>query len=381
MTHIAHMNKDLSPRNFEIVNEIDGFEVKAFQKDLLDWYDRHQRELPWRARNFADTNPYHVWLSEVMLQQTTIATVKDYFLQFIDKWPTLKDFASASEDEVLAAWSGLGYYSRARNLYKAAQTLKTDFNHQLPDEQSELLKLSGIGDYTSAAITAIAFNKQATVMDGNIERVVSRIFKIEEKLPKAKPVYKEYTHYLAQDPMDRHSDYAQAMMDLGATICTPKNPKCMLCPVRSHCEAGQKGIAEAYPKKEAKKKKPKKYTNAYVLFDDKGRIFMRKRDEKGMLANLYEVPTSQWLQSKKEAKSDKLIDHNDLEEISGEVKHSFTHFDFFIKVYVGNFNDLELSLKELEQNSNDSRWIAQDDFEQFGIPTLVKKIIYHAVKG
>lgn len=375
------MNKVLSPEKLPSVDEMCIDNRDAFQKSLLDWYDRHARDLPWRFRDFEKTNPYHVWLSEVMLQQTTIATVKDYFIKFIDKWPSLQDFANATEDEVLAAWSGLGYYSRARNLHKAAQVIVQQFGGTLPNTQRDLLTLPGIGDYTSAAITAIAFNKQATVMDGNVERVVARLFQIEEKLPKAKPIYKEYSHYLAQDPNGQHADYAQAMMDLGATICTPKNPKCMLCPVQDYCKAGQKGVAEAYPKKEPKKKKPKRYTNAYLIFDDDDKIFMRKRPEKGLLANLFEVPTTLWADTKKQRDNDQLLDHAGFEKVKGEVKHVFTHFDFFVKVYLGNIKNLNVSYKELQGDSRHSEWVDLETFESYGIPTVIKKIIYHGVKA
>lgn len=349
----------------------------AFQTALLDWYDRQGRDLPWRYKGGEKPDPYRVWLSEVMLQQTTIATVKDYFERFTAKWPSLKAFTTADEDEVLALWSGLGYYSRARNLYKAGQILKDDYDYQFPESLEGLKSLPGIGDYTAAAICAIAFNKQASVMDGNIERVLSRLFQIEDKLPKAKRIFKDYADYISADPLGRHGDFAQAMMDLGATICTPKQPKCLLCPVREFCVAGPKGNAEAYPKKEAKKKKPKRYAKAIVIFNETDNaVLMRKRPTSGLLANLYEVPTTPWLDAKKDLKGQGYgrdeLNRLDVKKGVGAVKHSFTHFDFFIDVF---------SYSGMLALSDDEIWVPLNRFEDFGIPTLMKKIIYHALKS
>ncbi len=366
-------------------------QVKDFQDKLLRWYDRHARELPWRfhptrraireGNQKSGANPYHVWLSEIMLQQTTIATVKDYFLKFITTWPTLSDLANATEDEVLAAWSGLGYYSRARNLHKAARHMVAEFNGIVPDNYDDLKSLSGVGDYTASAVSAIAYNKQATVMDGNIERVVSRIFEIQEKLPKSKPIYREKTDILAQSPMikgediARHGDYAQAMMDLGATICTPTSPKCLLCPVNDLCGAYRVGEQASYPRKEKKKKSPEKHTDAFVIFDKQGHIYMRKRPETGLLANLYEVPTSEWLKGRKHDKSIIYPFDASWQNHVPNVRHVFTHFGFNIRVH-----SVVLDNKAIKSQSlfNDGVWVAFEKIGDYGVPTLVKKIILKA---
>jgi A/G-specific adenine glycosylase len=225
-------------------NKID---IDVFRKKILSWYNKHQRALPWRTsskdkKKGIKPNPYHVWLSEIMLQQTTVVTVGPYFEKFIQKWPTIHDLAKAERDEVMHEWAGLGYYARARNLHKCAQTVSVELGGEFPEEQSELEKLSGIGGYTSAAIAAIAFDKPANVVDGNIERVMSRIYAIKEPLPDSKVRLKELAAGLSDERKDHPGDYAQALMDLGATICTPKSPKCMLCPVNDLCEARKLGI-------------------------------------------------------------------------------------------------------------------------------------------
>lgn len=353
--------------------------VKLFQEKLLGWYDKHARELPWRAKKGEISNPYHVWLSEIMLQQTTIATVKDYFEKFIRMWPTLKDFSQASEDEILAAWSGLGYYSRARNLKKTANILHDDYNDRLPEDYDSLIKLPGIGDYTASAIRSIAFNKDAVVMDGNVERVVSRIFKLDDKLPKAKPIFKEKTAILSHDPKDRHGDFAQAMMDLGSTICTVQAPKCLLCPVSNECKAFELGAAEEYPKKEKKKAKPKRYANAYFIHNEEGAFLMRKRPEKGLLANMYEIPTTLWLHDKKELiePSNDIMPRFATESIDikfkkkkGAIKHVFTHFEFYITVYVAVTEEIEVM---------DGIAVNEQEIHKYGVPTVMKKIIKHAL--
>lgn len=366
-------------------------QVKDFQDKLLCWYDRHARELPWRFHptrrpigeggHEQGANPYHVWLSEIMLQQTTIATVKDYFLKFIATWPTLHDLADATEDEVLAAWSGLGYYSRARNLHKAARQMIADFKGVVPDNYDDLKSLSGVGDYTASAVSAIAYNKQATVMDGNIERVVSRVFEIQEKLPKSKPIYREKTDILAQNPMikkeaiARHGDYAQAMMDLGATICTPTSPKCLLCPVNDLCGAYKVGEQASYPKKEKKKKSPEKYADAFVIFDKQGRIFMRKRPETGLLANLYEVPSTQWLTGKKHDKDVIHPFNASWTNHKPNVRHVFTHFGFNIRVHSTVLGNKAIKAQSL---LNLGVWIEFNNIGDYGVPTLMKKIILKA---
>ena len=216
-----------------------------FRKSLLAWFDKNGRDLPWRYKGGAHPNPYHVWLSEIMLQQTTVQAVKDYFLNFIKIWSTLPDLARASQEDVTAAWAGLGYYSRARNLHKCAIEVFNSHGGNLPSDEDALLKLPGIGPYTAAAICSIAFNKPSNVADGNIERIMARIFALKTPFPKGKEEAKVKAGHFIGDFEGRHSDYVQALMDLGAMICTPKSPKCGLCPLSSFCEAMSQNIAES----------------------------------------------------------------------------------------------------------------------------------------
>ncbi|HLY58454.1 MAG TPA: A/G-specific adenine glycosylase, partial [Stellaceae bacterium] len=218
---------------------------RDLSRRILAWYDRHRRDLPWRAAPGDRADPYAVWLSEIMLQQTTVATVGRYFGDFMTRWPTVGDLAAAPLDSVLHAWAGLGYYARARNLHACAKAVVERYGGRFPETESELRTLPGIGDYTAAAIAAIAFDKPAAVMDGNVERVMARLFRVAEPLPDAKPTLR--AHAASLTSAERPGDYAQAVMDLGATICTPRRPRCVLCPWVNDCEARRAGDPELYP--------------------------------------------------------------------------------------------------------------------------------------
>jgi A/G-specific adenine glycosylase len=264
---------------------------------LLDWYDRHARRMPWRVppaerRMGVLPDPYHVWLSEVMLQQTQVKTVHAYFLDFLAKWPDVKAMALAPADDVMRAWAGLGYYSRARNLKKCAEEVWFVHGGKFPESAAELRALPGIGAYTAAAIAAIAFDEPVAVVDGNVERVSARLARIEEPMPDGK----ETVRALVQDmvPRDRPGDFAQAMMDLGATICTPRNPACPLCPLNRHCLAQRAAMAGEYPRKRAKSQKPQRKGAAYVLRNGAGDVLLQKRPETGLLGGMAGVPTTNW---------------------------------------------------------------------------------------
>lgn len=218
---------------------------------LLDWYDANRRTLPWRAAPGERAEPYHVWLSEIMLQQTTVTTVKGYFAKFLERWPTVETLAASPLEDVLVEWAGLGYYARARNLHKCATVVAQTHGGRFPETEVELRKLPGIGDYTAAAIAAIAFGESAAVVDGNVERVVSRLFRIAEPLPGAKKAIKAHTADIT--PTERAGDFAQAMMDLGSGVCTPKKPKCLLCPLNRDCAAKAEGIWRHTPSKHPRK--------------------------------------------------------------------------------------------------------------------------------
>lgn len=302
-----------------------------FSDKLLEWYDQSARDLPWRvppSETHLQPNPYYVWLSEVMLQQTTVAAVKGYFEKFTRLWPTVFDLAAASQEDVTGQWAGLGYYARARNLHKCAQVVVGDYDGIFPQTESELLKLPGIGAYTAAAIAAIAFNKRAVVVDGNVERVISRLYAVQERFPRAKPILRQYADGLT--PQKRCGDYAQAMMDLGATLCTPRSPVCLMCPVRSFCSAYRAGQPEQYPRKAPKIAKPVRYGVAYVIQRKRdGAFLLERRPEKGLLGGMLGFPGTEW--TEQEVALDppfpsEWVEHKD------PVIHVFTHFQLKLRV-------------------------------------------------
>src|SRR5438874_4363538 len=280
---------------------------------LLDWYDRHRRRLPWRPPAGERADPYRVWLSEIMLQQTGVKTVGPYFEKFLARWPDVAALGRASQDDVLRMWAGLGYYSRARNLHACAVAVLRDHRGVFPDTEEGLRSLPGIGPYTASAIAAIAFDRRTMPVDGNIERVVSRLFAVEEALPQAKPLIQELATTLlgrsragdakpragdakprAGDAESRAGDSAQALMDLGSSICTPRKPACALCPLHDDCAARARGDQESYPRKAPKKTGALRRGAAFVVTRG-DELLIRTRPEKGLLGGMSEVPTSHWL--------------------------------------------------------------------------------------
>ena len=287
---------------------------------LLAWYDANARDLPWRIPPGADAtpDPYRVWLSEVMLQQTTVAAVKGYYARFTETWPDIAALAAAEDGTVMAAWAGLGYYARARNLLKCARLVTRDHGGRFPDNEAALLTLPGIGAYTAAAIAAIAFGRPSVVVDGNVERVASRLAAIEVPLPAARPAIRAVAEALT--PEDRPGDHAQAMMDLGATICTPRKPACVLCPLAADCEARADGLAETLPRKVAKAPKPER--RGYVYLARRGTDWLQEvRPGRGLLGGMTGFPTSDWADTPTQAPPF-AADWARL----GEVRHTFTHF-------------------------------------------------------
>lgn len=292
---------------------------------VLEWYDRHHRDLPWRvspAQQAAGVRPepYRVWMSEIMLQQTTVAAVRAYFERFTARWPTVDALAAAEDDEVMAAWAGLGYYARARNLLKCARVVAQDLGGRFPDTEDGLRALPGIGAYTAAAVAAIAFDRRAVVVDGNVERVMARRFAVTEPLPGSKPRLKTHADTLTPDL--RPGDYAQAVMDLGATICTPRSPACGVCPWRDPCEARTMGIAETLPAKTPKQAKPIRHGIVWVAFDAEGRIGTVTRPDKGLLGGMLALPGADWAETPADDAPPFEADWTDV----GEVRHTFTHF-------------------------------------------------------
>ncbi|OLP58791.1 A/G-specific adenine glycosylase [Xaviernesmea oryzae] len=346
-------------------------ETAAVAPLLLAWYDRHHRSFPWRispaeGQQGRRADPYHVWLSEVMLQQTTVQAVIPYFQRFLALWPRVEDLAEAETDAVMKAWAGLGYYARARNLKKCAEAVARDHAGRFPDTEDGLRALPGVGDYTAAAVAAIAFDRPSAVVDGNVERVVSRLFLVEDSLPAAKRLFRALTASIT--PQQRPGDFAQAMMDLGSTICTPRRPVCALCPLNDHCLAFRSGAAvESYPRKAAKKDKPVRKGAAFVARDQAGAIFLRKRAESGLLGGMSEVPNSAWTSRVDGETGLSAAPFSADWQACGTVTHVFTHFELQLSVY---------SARDLAAlRRNDGWWEPAASLSGAALPTVMKKAI------
>jgi A/G-specific adenine glycosylase len=347
----------------------------AAQADLLlAWYDRHHRDLPWRvsppmAARGAKADPYRVWLSEVMLQQTTVQAVKAYFTLFTTRWPTVGDLAREETEEVMKAWAGLGYYARARNLKKCAEAVAFEHGGIFPDTEEGLKALPGIGDYTAAAIAAIAFNRKSAVLDGNVERVISRLHVIETPLPAAKPGMRALV--AAMTPEHRPGDFAQAMMDLGATICTPRRPACALCPLNADCRVLGRHDPELFPRKAMKKEKPVRFGAAFVASDENGAVFLRKRVASGLLGGMTEVPGSAWTARLDGETSAAAAPFAADWQACGTVTHVFTHFELRLSIY--------RSMVTNERNAGEGWWQAKETLDGEALPTVMKKAIKQAI--
>ncbi len=328
---------------------------------LLDWYGTHARTLPWRVPPGSDRvpDPYRVWLSEIMLQQTTVAAVTAYFERFTALWPTVSELAAAPDAAVMAEWAGLGYYARARNLLKCARVVVGEHGGRFPATEAALLTLPGIGPYTAAAIAAIAYQQPAPVMDGNIERVMARLFAVEEPLPGCKPTLKAHAARLT--PAQRPGDHAQALMDLGATICTPKSPACGICPLLRGCAARARGIAAEVPRKAPKPAKPVRSGFVYVARRADGAILLETRPDRGLLGGMLAFPTSDWSDAPTE---DAPLDA-DWRDPGLEVRHTFTHFHL----------RLGLRLAEVPRDAAPRRGEFHDRalFRPSSLPTLMRK--------
>lgn len=331
---------------------------------LLAWYDTHARELPWRvppqlSKAGVLPDAYHIWLSEVMLQQTTVAVVGRYFLEFLHRWPKVEDLAAASDDDVMAAWAGLGYYARARNLLKCARVVAFELGGHFPQTRKGLMALPGIGPYTSAAISAIAFGQPETVVDGNVERVMARLFAVEQELPASKA----HLHKLADGltPDRRAGDHAQAMMDLGATVCTPRKPACGGCPLRGFCLAADKGIAAELPRRGAKARKPTRQGVAYVARRVDGAVLMVRRPGRGLLGGMLGWP------------GDPLGENGlasppleaDWQPVPGEVRHTFTHFHLRMNLWVAEIG--------ADITPTQGEFLPPDIFDPNHLPSVMRK--------
>ncbi|MEL6914816.1 MAG: A/G-specific adenine glycosylase [Pseudomonadota bacterium] len=332
---------------------------------LLGWYDRHARVMPWRvgpAERAAGErpDPYRVWLSEIMLQQTTVAAVRAYFLKFTGIWPTVRDLAAAEDAEVMAAWAGLGYYARARNLLKCARAVVDDHGGEFPRTREALLGLPGIGPYTASAVAAIAFDEVATVVDGNVERVMARLHDVHTPLPRAKGELTELAE--RHTPRLRPGDYAQAVMDLGATICTPRAPACGICPLRTPCAARRVGTAGELPKKEPKKPKPTRRGTAYLAIREDGAFLLETRPEKGLLGGMLGWPVTEW--SNAPAPAPPLS--ADWRPLGTEARHTFTHFHLVLGI--------EVARVPAGATPDRGKFIPRAAFRPSDLPTVMRKV-------
>ena len=330
---------------------------KKLAELLLQWFDKSGRDLPWRHKGGAHPNPYVILVSEFMLQQTTVKTVIPYFYRFMQKFPTINDLAAATEEEVYKMWEGLGYYTRARSLHKTAQMIVSEYGGNFPTAKEDVLKLKGIGPYTVASFLALAFNQPETVVDGNVSRIICRMYHLTEPLDKLKITIRELAEKLTN--RKRAADYASAIMDLGAVICTPKNPQCLLCPWQEYCQSKSTEELEQIPLK-IKTAKPEKQGKVYLIYNDKNEIMIYKKTEKGLLSGLYSFPWSE----------EEL--YPEAEDTGLTVTHVFTHFKLTLRIY---------HLKNLMSIPSGYFYISPQKLSEYPFSILMQKVIRKAIKN
>lgn len=340
---------------------------------LLAWYDRHRRRLPWRAENGAKPDTYRVWLSEIMLQQTTVRAVGPYYAAFLKRWPTVRKLAAAPLDDVLKAWAGLGYYARARNLHACARVVVEQHHGEFPETEAGLRTLPGIGAYTAAAIAAIAFDQRAVAVDGNVERVLTRLYAIETPLPAAKVEIKSRAETLL--PAARFGDFTQALMDLGATVCSPKSPACAVCPWMAACAGRRRGDPESFPRKAPKVEGKLRRGLSFVVMRADRHVLVRSRPAKGLLGGMTEVPSTAWTQDFEEgiALAEAPL-RAKWRRLPGVVEHGFTHFPLQQTVYVANVSARTKAPAGM-------RWVPLAELHGEALPNVMRKVIAHAGLG
>jgi A/G-specific adenine glycosylase len=337
---------------------------------LLAWYDRHRRVLPWRTAAGGTPDAYRVWLSEIMLQQTTVKAVAPYYASFLARWPDVATLATAPLDEVLKAWAGLGYYARARNLHACARTVLERHGGRFPDTEAALRALPGIGPYTAAAIAAIAFDRRAVAIDGNIERVIARLYAVATPLPAAKAEIQRRAEQLL--PANRPGDYTQAMMDLGATVCSPKNPACVLCPLVETCAARRRGDPESFPRKAPKIEGRMRRGASFVAMRADGCVLVRSRPLKGLLGGMTEVPSTAWTHDFDEAAALATAPVKaNWRRLPGAVEHGFTHFPLRQSVYLAR-------VPARTKAPAGMRWVTLTDLHAEALPNVMRKVVAHA---
>lgn len=350
----------------------DGTPAAALAGRLLAWYDRHRRRLPWRAAAGECPDPYRVWLSEIMLQQTTVAAVEPYFLAFVARWPTVGDLARADLQAVLHAWQGLGYYARARNLHKCAGVVAGDHGGRFPDDEAALRSLPGVGAYTAAAIAAIAFGRRTAPVDGNVERVLARLFALTGERPQVKREVAVLAGYLT--PASRPGDFWQAVMDLGATVCRPRGPACGACPWAVDCLARQRGLTEDVPRKARRKARPVRHGVVFWAVDADGAVLLRRRPEDGLLGGMTEVPGTPWRERPWTAEEARALAPapGRWRPLAGGVRHVFTHFELELSV---------LAASGLAPGIVDGLWCRPAELGAHPLPTVMRKVIDHAARA
>lgn len=338
----------------------------------LAWYDRHRRALPWRASPGRQADPYVVWLSEIMLQQTTVTAVKPYFAAFLSRWPNVRSLAEAPAEDVLRQWAGLGYYSRARNLHACAKKVTAEHGGQFPRSEAALRALPGIGPYTAAAIAAIAFGRRAVVVDGNVERVVARLCAIAEPLPASKRLIADKAGEIT--PYERPGDYAQAMMDLGATVCTPRKPTCALCPLSECCEARVLGEPEQFPRKAPKPEKPTRRGAIFFVRRADGFVLVRTRPNKGLLGGMTEFPGTEWCSDADTASWVRQAPISvPFRRVEKSVEHVFTHFRLTLEIFAAE-------VPRETPAAFGCRWVGEGDLDREALPSVMRKVL-RAVVG
>ncbi len=330
---------------------------------VLAWYDRHRRSLPWRVAGEETPDPYRVWLSEIMLQQTTAAAVAARFEEFAARWPTVGDLAAADLDDVLRGWAGLGYYARARNLHACAREIAGEHGGRFPRTEAGLLRLPGIGPYTAAAVAAIAFGVRATPVDANVERVVARLFAVGTPLPAARRELRDLAATLT--PRERPGDHAQAMMDLGATVCTPRRPRCGDCPLAGGCRALARGLAADLPRKAPRAERPRRHGVAFWIAAPDGAVLLRRRPERGLLGGMMEFPSTPWREAPWRDPAEAAPVSADWRPVPGRVRHAFTHFRLELAVLRGRVPDA---------GGIPGVWCPPDRLENRALPTVMKKV-------
>ncbi|MDC0497682.1 A/G-specific adenine glycosylase [Alphaproteobacteria bacterium] len=340
---------------------------KQIISKLLRWYAANKRDLPWRLKKEDNLPlPYYVLVSEYMLQQTTVPTVKTRFEEFIKIWPTLKDLAKTTEPKILKFWSGLGYYSRARNLLKAAKIIDKNLKSEIPKKYEDLIILPGVGDYTAKAILGIGYNASVMPLDANIERILARLYALNQPLIKVKKKLSEKAQLFLSKKYS--SNLIQSFMDYGSIICTPRNPNCSICEIKKYCLSYQKKIQNTIPVKVKKTtSKPKKFSRAYILINEKNEILVRKRASKGMLASMLEVPNDDWVEKKSLLQRDIIINEIPKKLIrKGDLRYSFSHFDLYVEIFYKKIRKIDYPK---------SKWLNINKYSNSQLPTVMKKIL------